>query len=47
MPEEGSGKSFAIDDVVIHPDYEQQAYQDIAVVKLKSSNGKLNFGMVF
>ena len=41
MKEETKGLSFAIEDVTIHPNYERQAYQDIAVVKLKTSEGKV------
>ena len=37
----GGGKVFQIDDVTIHPDYIGLAYQDIAVVKLKTSEGKI------
>ena len=36
------GQRIDIDEVVIHPDYEQTAYQDIAVVKLEPSQSKLS-----
>ena len=39
---EENGQIAEIDDVVIHPDYEKEAYQDIAVVKLKPNKSKLN-----
>ena len=42
MPKDGGGKSFQIQDVELHPDYVQQAYQDIAVVKLKTPDSKLD-----
>ena len=29
-----------VDDAVLHPDYVQQAYQDVAVVKLKPIDSK-------
>ena len=38
---EEKGISFGIEDVIMHPDYEGQSYQDVAVVKLMSSEGKL------
>ena len=34
------GKFYDIDDVIIHPRYELYAYQDVAVIKLKSSQSK-------
>ena len=37
---EEKGQILDIEDVVLHPQYEQQAYQDIAVVKLKTSKCK-------
>ena len=42
MPKDGGGKSFQIQDVELHPDYVQQAYQDIAVVKLTTPDSKLD-----
>ena len=29
-----------IEDAVLHPEYAQQAYQDVAVVKLKPTDSK-------
>ena len=40
VSEKGSGISLDIDDVIIHPNYELQAYQDIAVVHLKPAKSK-------
>ena len=40
MAAELDGTSFQIEDVVIHPDYNQKAYQDVAVIKLKPSESK-------
>ncbi len=36
------GTSFNIEDVVLHPSYIGQAYDDVAVIKLKSSESKLS-----
>ena len=35
-----SGQTLEIEDVILHPKYERQAYQDIAVVKLKPNKSK-------
>ena len=37
---EEKGQILDIHDVALHPQYEQQAYQDIAVVTLETSNCK-------
>ena len=37
---ESDGNSYEIEDVILHPDYAQEAYQDVAVIKLKPSEGK-------
>ena len=39
---EEKGQILDIHDVALHPQYEQQAYQDIAVVTLKTSNCKFD-----
>ena len=44
MPEEEGQLRLEIEDAVLHPDYAQQAYQDVAVVKLKAIESKLCFG---
>ena len=37
---EETGQFMAIEDVVLHPDYNGQAYHDIAVVKLRPNKCK-------
>ena len=37
------GQTLEIDDVVLHPNYEQKAYSDIAVLKLKPNKSKSTF----
>jgi len=34
------GRSYDIEDVVLHPKYQREAYQDVAVVKLKTNNAQ-------
>ena len=43
MPVESDGISYEIDDVVLHPQYNHQAYNDVAVIKLKPSESKQNY----
>ena len=37
------GQTLEIDDVILHPNYEQKAYSDIAVLKLKPNKSKSTF----
>ena len=37
------GQMLEIDDVILHPNYEQKAYSDIAVLKLKPNKSKSTF----
>ena len=36
------GQILNIEDVILHPGYQQEAYQDVCVIKLKTSQCKLN-----
>ena len=40
---EEEGISYEIEDVVIHPNYVRQAYEDIAVIRIKSSKSELTY----
>ena len=42
VPVESDGISHEIEEVVLHPQYNHQAYNDVAVIKLKPSEGKQN-----